>query len=323
MHKFLSCVLIATCLAVPACERAEKLAKGFPTPPPEVVTPTKPLSNIEFKPDPELLKQIESIAAEAKGKVGVAAVELESGRSVSLNGDQRFPMQSVYKLPIAMAMLYTVDAEKFALDEQIGVTPVDMVGPDQHSPIRDKFPNGTALTVSELIRSAVSESDGTASDVLMRLIGGADEIQLYLSAIGVKDLAVISTEKELASDPQAQYLNFITPNSAVTLLRSLHEGNGISAENRELLLKLMVDTGTGAKRLKGLLPPANVVAHKTGTSSTKNGITAATNDIGIITMPNGRHIVIAVLVSDSPADEKTREAVIAKIAKAAWDRWSN
>ena len=65
-----------------------------------------------------------------------------------------------------------------------------------------------------------------------------------------------------------------------------------------------------------------IVAHKTGTGGTQNGITGATNDIGIITMPNGKHLAIAVFVSDSPADEKTREAVIAKIAKACWDRWS-
>lgn len=322
MRKSIIVSLTAICVMFSACERVEKLASGFPTPPPEVVTPTKKLSDLPLKPDPELQKQIEAIAAEVKGKVGVAAVDLETGASVSINADQRFPMQSVYKLPIAMAVLSMIDAEKFALDEQIGFSRDDMVGPAQRSPIREKFPAGGSLTVVELIRFAVAESDGTASDVLMRIIGGADEVQLYLTATGIKDLAVINTEKELGSDRQAQYANYATPNAAIILLRNLYEGNGISAENRELLLKFLTDTSTGPKRLKGLLPAGTVVAHKTGTSGTENGITAATNDIGIVTMPNGRHVLIAVFVSDSPADERTRESVIARTAKAVWDRWS-
>jgi beta-lactamase class A len=89
-----------------------------------------------------------------------------------------------------------------------------------------------------------------------------------------------------------------------------------------LVLKFMIESTPGAKRLKGLLPAGTIVAHKTGTSGTeKNGITAATNDIGIITLPSGRHVAIAVFVSDSPADEATREGVIARIVKAVWDKW--
>jgi beta-lactamase class A len=83
----------------------------------------------------------------------------------------------------------------------------------------------------------------------------------------------------------------------------------------------MAESTPGAKRLKGQLPAGTIVAHKTGTSGTQNGITAATNDIGIITLPNGKHLAIAVFVSDSPADETAREEVIAKIAKAAWDAY--
>ncbi len=84
----------------------------------------------------------------------------------------------------------------------------------------------------------------------------------------------------------------------------------------------MTESTTGAKPFERFLPKRTVVAHKTGTSGTQNGITAATNDIGVITLPNGNHIAIAVFVSDSSADEKTREAVIARIAKAVWDRWA-
>jgi beta-lactamase class A len=75
-------------------------------------------------------------------------------------------------------------------------------------------------------------------------------------------------------------------------------------------------------RLKGMLPAGTPVAHKTGTGGTRDGVTSATNDVGIITLPNGKHIAIAAFVGDSRADEKTREAVIARAAKAAWDTWN-
>ena len=90
----------------------------------------------------------------------------------------------------------------------------------------------------------------------------------------------------------------------------------------QLLLKFMAESNPGQKRLKGELPTNTYVAHKTGTGGSQNGITGATNDIGIIKLPNGKNIAIAVFVSDSPADEKVREGVIAKVAKAVWDRWS-
>lgn len=305
-----------------ACDRVEKLTNGFPTPPPEVTTPTKQLSKLDLKPDAELQKQIVAIAAEAKGKVGVAVVLLETGDSALLNAEQHFPMQSFYKLPISMAVLQSVDDEKHALDEQIGIPKEDMAPANMYSPLRDKYPDGATLTLSELIEYAVSQSDNTACDVLIRLAGGTDAIQQYLAAIGMKDMKVANPEREIQQNWPLQYENFATPNAAVMLLRDLYEGNGISEANRPVLLKIMADTTTGPKRIKGLLPAGTAVAHKTGTSGTQNGITAATNDIGIITLPNGNHIAIAVFVSDSPADEKTREAVIAKIAKAVWDKWS-
>jgi hypothetical protein len=75
-----------------------------------------------------------------------------------------------------------------------------------------------------------------------------------------------------------------------------------------------------AGQIRDQLPAGTVVAHKTGTGGTRNGITSATNDIGIITLPDGRHLAMAAFVSDSTADDATREAVIARLAKAAWDR---
>jgi beta-lactamase class A len=92
--------------------------------------------------------------------------------------------------------------------------------------------------------------------------------------------------------------------------------------SQALLLRLMTETSTGLKRIKGMLPKGTVVAHKTGTSSTVDGVSAATNDVGLVTLPNGHHLAIAVFVSDAKADMATREAAIARISRAAWDEWS-
>ena len=285
----------------------------------------------------ELQDQIEQIASAAKGKVGVAAVVLEEQKDrkqnadspnsdskflVSLNPSEHFPMQSVYKLPIGMAVMKQVDAGKIKLDQKVRVAKEDFINPGQYSPIRDKNPNGTELTVNELIQWMLLESDGTASDVLMKLAGGPKVIQAYLSELKINELIVLNTEKELGLDWRAQYRNSASPEAAVALLRALYERRGLSESAQGLLLKLMTQSNTGPKRLKGLLPAGTVVAHKTGTSGSRDGISAATNDIGIITLPNGRHLAIAVFVSDSPADEATREGVIAKIARAVWDQWS-
>lgn len=300
-----------------ACSRTAPGQDNNPT--------TKPSSSPATRTDDTrnqiLQNQIAQIASTAKGKVGVDAVVLETGESVSLNPHDHFPMQSVYKLPIGMAVIKQVDAGKIKLEQKVRVTKGDFIGRASHSPIRDKYPNGTELTVNELLAWMLLESDGTASDVLMKLAGGPEAIQAYLTEIGIKDMIVLDTEKAFAQDHSLQFRNWATPEATVALLRALHERRGLSESSQTLLLKLMAESNTGPKRLKGLLPAGTIVAHKTGTSGTENGVTAATNDIGIITLPNGRHVAIAVFVTDSPADEATREGVIAKVALAVWDKW--
>jgi len=282
-------------------------------------TDPKAAAAAQTQPDAGLAAAITQIAAAAKGRVGVSAIMLESGETLaSLNPQDHFPMQSVYKLPISMAVMKQVDEGKITLEQKVRIAKEDFVGRAAHSPIRDKYPNGTELTVTEVLRFALSESDGTASDVLMKLAGGHEAVQAYLTSLGIKDMIVLDTENAFTQDHSLQYRNYATPEAAVALLRALYERRGLSESSQALLLKYLTESSTGPKRLKGLLPVGTLVAHKTGTSGTEKGITAATNDIGIITLPGGRHLAMAVFVADSPADEVTREAVIAKIAKAVF-----
>lgn len=285
-----------------------------------------PIPTAEKKPDQTLSKRFGSIAEEAKGKVGVYALVLETGEFAVLNPTERFAMQSVVKVPISMAVMKMVADGKLTLDTRIKIEKEEFVPAGMHSPIRDKIPNGGELTIGELIESAVSVSDGTASDVLQRVAGGAKGVQTFIDQLGVSGMNVRHTHKEFAADWDLQYKNSITAESAVRLLQKLWDEKPAASpgdDQKELiLLNHMYRTPTGPNRLKGLLPLGTPVAHKTGTGRKRNGITSATNDVGIITLPNGDHLFIAVLVGDSAMDEKTREAVIAKIARSAWDTWS-
>ncbi len=270
----------------------------------------------------KLNQQLPRLAQPAGGRVGVSMMIVETGETVRWHATERFPMQSVYKLPIAMAVLKRVDEGKLQLDLKFKLSVEQLTPGNLHSPIREKYPHaGVELTLRELLRAAIVDSDSTASDMLLELVPPA-QVTNYLHWLKIADLVVLNTERELSQDQQAQYRNFATPDALVQLLSALHRGAALSTDSRALLLGWMTETQTGIRRLRGSLPPGTLVADKTGTSGTRKGLTAATNDVGLITLPDGRHLAIAVFVSDSRAPQKVREGVIAKIARAAWDCWA-
>ncbi|MFN7941155.1 MAG: class A beta-lactamase [Thermoanaerobaculia bacterium] len=282
-----------------------------------VLAPAIPAA-VEPVPVEVLRDRLEQIAKHAEGRVGVAATVVESGETVTLRATDRFPMQSVYKLPIAMAALAAVEQGKLALDARIEIGADDLVPAKVHSPFRDQHPKGGEATLEELLRLALVESDSTASDVLLRLLGGPAAANAAVAALGGSGFVIATTEKEMARGEDVQYRNWATPTGIGQLLVAIQTGKVLSDANRARLVAWMTASKPGAKRLRGLLPPEAAVAHKTGTSPTQNGLTRATNDVGIVTLPNGKHLAIAVFVADSTADEATREAVIARIADAAW-----
>jgi beta-lactamase class A len=272
-----------------------------------------------------LADRLAAIAGTSGGRLGVCAQAVEGGAPQQLNGSERFPMQSVYKLPIAMAVLDEIDrADRKAvtLDARIALSAEDMADVHFHSPLHDRYPNGGIdVSVRDLIRDAIVDSDGVASDVLYRLAGGGARVTAYVRGIGVTGMAIAATEREMAKDEQVQYRNYATPCAAVALLGALQAGRGLSPASRELLLRDLADSVPGPNRIKGQLPPGTPVAHKTGTAGTHGGLTRATNDIGLVTLPGGRHLAVAVFVKDSTADEAARERAIAGAARAAYDAW--
>lgn len=271
-----------------------------------------------------LRQKVAGIAGKISGKVGVYARLLETGDTVSFNRDEHFPMQSVYKFPISMAVLRQVDQHKLRLDQPIKIVKADLTTAG-HSPIREKYPEGNvSLTIDELITYNICESDGTACDVLLKLLGGPARANAYIHGLGVKQIAIATTEEEQVQKTKllVQYRNRATPQGMTLLLGTFYQQPVLSDSSRKYLLHLMTISGPGAKRLKGLLPAGTAVAHKTGTSWTINGVTAAHNDVGIITLPNGNHIAITVFVSDTRATASERDATIAKIARAIWEHYA-
>lgn len=268
----------------------------------------------------QLRTTVTQLASESRGTLGVG-IELLETRERVVVGSRHHPMQSVYKLPIAMAVLSLVDQKKLRLDQDVDIPKTMFVTPGQVSPIRDKYPNGARLPLREILRFNIVESDGTACDVLLKLVGGPKQATAYLQRIGVRDMIVATTELAIGQNHRVQYQSWTTPAAGLTLLRLVQEHRVLSDTSRALLMKFLTETSTGPKRLRGELPAGTVVAHKTGSSGMERGLAAATNDIGIITLPDGRHLAVAVFLTDSRADDEARDRTIAKVARAAWETW--
>jgi beta-lactamase class A len=268
-----------------------------------------------------LQRQIQGIAADAHGRVSVACSLPESSLKCDLDPHARPPMQSVFKFPLAVTSLHLVEQQKVSLDQPVRFLPSDRILPHTHSPLQDKCPEANvSVPLRELLGLAVSQSDNVAADIVLRTIGGPAIVNSYMDSIGVSGFHLEDGEDGLARDLAAQYRNWFEPAGAVQLLRRISDDSPLTPEHTRMLLTWMQDAATGPRRINGDLPYGTIVMHKTGSSGTRDGVTFATNDIGLITLPDGRRVAIAIFVTDSRAGDDARDAVIARIAKAAYDQ---
>ena len=278
----------------------------------------------EIIPGRETLRlEIEAIARSIDGKLGVAMMGLETRETFLFNGNDRFPMQSVYKFPLAMAVLERVDKGRLSLGQAVHVAPADLL-PDTWSPLRDANPKGDFdLALSELLRVTVSASDNNGCDILFRMLGGPPAVDAYIRGLGVKGMAIAATEEEMHRVRASQFSNWCEPAAMAELLDLFFQGRTHAVASRDFLMRLMLETATGPRRIKGLLPPRTAVAHKTGTSFTdEKGVTAATNDVGIVTLEGGNHVAMVIFLADSSASLEDRENAIARVARAGHDYFS-
>jgi beta-lactamase class A len=254
-------------------------------------------------------------------------------------------MASTYKVAIAVTVLDLVDKGQLKLTDLIDVPLETMVvGPN---PITMNFVHpGVELSVANLIEPMIVESDNTATDICLELAGGPEAVTKMLRSIGItaqrvdrstaeilrdfyglQDKAYVSVAAEayakdptLAARQSDRNLEFekdprdqSTPKAMLELLLAIDSGKVLSEKSREFLLATMSRTRTGSGRLKGLLPKGTPVAHKTGT------IGGVANDVGFITLPDGRRFAIAVFTKSSTTREADRDLAIAEVSRTLYD----
>ncbi len=229
-----------------------------------------------------LRQQIRVIAGEAHGKVSAACSLPGSALNCDLSPASRPPMQSVFKLPLAVFVLHEVEHNKLSLDQMVRFLPQDRILPHVYSPLQDQYPNaGVDVPLRELLRLTVSRSDNVAADILLRLVGGPQPVNAYMASQNIRGFHLQDNEAVLHRDVSAQYRNWFEPAGAVQLLRKISDNSLLRPEHTQLLLGWMTSDAR-TKRLDGDLPVGTRVAHKSGTSDVDNGVAHATNDIGLI-----------------------------------------
>ena len=175
--------------------------------------------------DSSLRAQIAQIAKQSKGVVGVSVLGIESRDTVNYNGNSHMVMHSVMKFPIAMTILHLVDKGKYKLDQMFKVSKKNWPG-NSYSPLRQKYPEGGSIALSEFLSYMVSLSDNDACDFMLKKIGGPKAVEEYIQSIGIKGIMVNASEGEMAAAWEVQYTNWCKPTEVVHLLDIFYQGKG-------------------------------------------------------------------------------------------------
>ena len=298
-------------------------------------------------------RDIAAIEKQSQGRLGVALLDLKDRKTWSHRGAESFPMQSVFKWPLAVAALQLVEAGKLKLDQKITIKRSEFSL--YHSPLAKAFKgDSNAYPLRELIALAAGESDNTAADILMREIGGPKAVTAMLKGGGISGISVDRYERQFqpevfglpgfgwndvidepayrarlsALDPkkrqsalQAAFKDkrdSATPEASVLFIEAQAKGNWLREPAHNALIdKVVTETKSGLDRIRAGLPESARFAHKTGSGLTMDGVNHALNDIGLVTLPNGRVFAIAVYLAGSTADAKQREATHAAVARLA------
>ncbi len=296
-----------------------------------------------------LQRELARFEALAGGQLGVGVWHAESGAELYLRGDEPFPMASTFKVAVAVELLRGVDRGEVELDEMIALEPSDLhPGSGTLAQLFDD--PGVVLSLRNLLELMLLISDNSATDLVLRRVGGGSAVTRMLESQGIHglridrstvdliaawvglegegggpgfDLAEFARRQEaLSTEAKASAAEKFrddgrdtsSPRAMAGLLRGVLSGDLLSERSRGLLLEIMGRCETGENRLRGLLPPETKLAHKTGT------IGGTTNDVGILDLPDGAgRVVGVVLVKNSDAPIEQRERAIAHIGRAVYD----
>lgn len=290
---------------------------------------------------PSLQKELTGLAAQARpGTLGVTVSDLRSGRTWRVNADRPYPMMSVFKAPLGATVLSEVDLGRISLDQTVVIRRGDLMTGGVSRIAATFHGDQETFNVRQLLAAAVSHSDNTAADVLLKLVGGPQAVTSFLRAHGVlqmrvdRDEAAIARELEFrrveGQETPAQrdlrlregYATYLrdprdraTPDAAALFLQKLWRGELLSTASTRHLLGLLY-AQTVPDRLRAGLPAGVRIADKCGTSYTLDGMTAAFNDIGILTWPDGRTVIVAAFLTGSHAPATRMNALFKTLAAA-------
>lgn len=258
----------------------------------------------------KLAERIDSIIGDKKMTVGVAAEYADM--HFVLNDSVRFPLLSVFKTHVAMAVTARMQMDGISPDSVVHIDK-GRLKKDTYSPLRQKHPDSDIdITIAELMRYSVAESDNNACDILIDLAGGIDYVDMYIRSLGVSGFSISETEASMHADRLLCYANWSYPESMLDVLKVVFA----PGDTRFALLRgIMLGTSTGRDKIPAGVPEGIAVAHKTGSSDRAGGIKAADNDAGVVMLPGG-NCYIVVFIMDSAETDSTNAATIAAITRA-------
>lgn len=248
-----------------------------------------------------------AIEQDLHGRLGVAAIDLATGKVTGHRQDERFPMCSTFKTLVAAAALAREAREPGFLGTQLTYAKADLVS---YSPVTERHV-GDGMTVADLCAATIRSSDNTAANVLMKQLGGPAGITAYARSIGDTAFRLDRWETELNSAIPGDERDTTTPLAMARTLRKLLIDDGLPPAQRQQLKEWMLGTTTGDKRIRAGVPTGWLVADKTGT-----GAYGTTHDIGVA-FPAGRAPVVIVVYTHQPAkDADARNDIVAAAARA-------
>ena len=235
-----------------------------------------------------LEQQLNLLVANKSADVGIAALDLSTGESISVKGNTPFPMASTVKVAVAALYLAQVDHGRRSLDDRIG-----------------------GQSARRLMERMLIHSDNRATDILLNDLGGPHVLHSWLQERGVTGLRVDRTIARLLSDRRDLWdrRDSSTPQAMVELLGKIYRAELIQPRSRDYLMGLMGRCQTGKNRMRALLPAGTPVEHKTGTLS------GLTGDVGFITMPDGHRVAVAFFARGGTDRPRT----IAEAARVVYD----
>lgn len=261
-------------------------------------------------------QRLASVAEASQGRIGVAAVDLATGREIDVLGDQRFPMASTSKVAIAATFLEGVDQGKWSLTSEFPLL-IPVSSAPFSTPVAPVRP-GAYMTAGRLMELMLTRSNNYATDALLKVVGGPGAVNDWVRRAGIegwhidRDIATLVRD-DGALDP-AEVIDkrdSATPLAMVKLLSGLYQGKWLTPSSRKILLDTMSRCVTGKRRIRAGLPEDVQLLHKTGS------LHNTSSDIGIVETPDGRVFAVAIYVTGQ-GSRPAREARIASIARTIY-----